>query len=84
MSTTAEIADNKWEVEASKPPVSSFGGILQIVIVTAFAGMFAWMLLFTVQGIFGTKRETLADQYGHLKAEGGVKTDAPAAPAEAK
>jgi hypothetical protein len=78
--STAEIADNKWEVEASKPPVSSFGGILQIVVVTAFSAMFAWMLLFTVQGIFGSKRETLADQYGHLKAEGG-KADAP--PAEA-
>lgn len=80
--STAEIADNKWEVEASKPPVSSFGGILQLVVITAFAGMFAWMMLFTAQGILGSKRETLADQYGNLKAEGGVK-DAPApAPAE--
>lgn len=79
--SSAEIADNKWEVEASKPPVSSFGGILQIVIVTAFAGMFAWMLMFTAQGIFGAKRETLADQYSNLKAEGGAK-DAPAPAAE--
>lgn len=79
--STAEIADNKWEVEASKPPVSSFGGILQIVVVSAFAAMFAWMLMFTAQGIFGSKRETLADQYGHLKAEGGKAEATP--PAEA-
>lgn len=68
--SSAEIADNKWEAEASKPPVTSFGGILQIIVVSAFAAMFGWMLLFTAQGIFGSKRETLADQYGNLKAEG--------------
>lgn len=77
--SSAEIADNKWEAEASKPPITSFGGILQIVVVTAFSAMFAWMMLFTFQGIFGSKRETLADAYGNLKAEGHQ-----AAPAEAK
>lgn len=68
--SASEIADNKWELEASKPPVSNVGGLLQIVIVGFFAAIFAWMMLFTFQGIFGSKRETLADQYGNLTVDG--------------
>jgi hypothetical protein len=80
--STAEIADNKWEVEASKPPVSDVGGILQILVVTFFAGLFAWMMLFTFQGIFGSKRQTMADTYGNLTVDGKKKEPAPeAAPA---
>lgn len=81
--SASEIADNKWELEASKPPVSDVGGILQIVVVGFFAALFAWMLMFTFQGIFGTKRETLADTYGHLTVD-GKKADAAPAPAPAE
>lgn len=68
--SAAEIADNKWELEASKPPIITVGGILQILILAGFAAMFAWMMMFTLQGIFGAKRQTLADQYGNLTVEG--------------
>ena len=80
--SASEIADNKWEVEASKPPVTNTGGILQILVVTFFAGLFAWMMLFTFQGIFGAKRATMADTYGNLTVDGKKKEAAPeAAPA---
>lgn len=79
--SASEIADNKWELEASKPPVTNMGGILQIFVVAFFAMIFAWMLMFTAQGIFGAKRETLADQYGNLTVDGKKKDGAPAAEA---
>ena len=78
--SASEIADNKWELEASKPPVSDVGGILQILVVGLFTLMFGWMLMFTFQGIFGSKRETLADTYGNLTVDG---KKAPEKPAEA-
>lgn len=79
--STAEIADNKWEVEASKPPIATPGGIMQLVVITFFAGLFAWMMVFTVQGIFGATRETLADKYGRLTVDGKpAPAGAPVAP----
>lgn len=66
----AEIADNKWELEASKPPIATAGGILQIAIIGFFAALFAWMMTFAFQGIFGAKRDSLADQYGRLTVDG--------------
>lgn len=77
--STADIADNKWELEASKPPIRTLGGVLQLVVISFFAGLFVWMLAFTFQGIFGAKRETLADQYGRLIPHGGPPAEAPAA-----
>jgi hypothetical protein len=68
--STADISDNKWELEASRPPISTPAGILQIVVIAAFAGLFVWMLSFALQGIFGARRETLADQYGRLTVDG--------------
>lgn len=76
--SASEIADNKWELEASKPPVTGVSGILQILVVSFFALLFAWMMMFTFQGIFGSKRETLADQYGNLTVD-GKKAPTPAA-----
>ncbi|MBZ5713419.1 hypothetical protein [Nannocystis pusilla] len=77
--SASEIADNKWELEASKPPISDVGGILQIVVVAFFAALFGWMLMFTFQGIFGSKRETLADAYGNLTVDGKKAPEAPPA-----
>jgi hypothetical protein len=81
--SASEIADNKWELEASKPPITNLGGIVQVIVVTFFAGVFAWMMLFTFQGIFGSKRETLADAYGNLTVDGKKKVEAPKAEAPA-
>lgn len=70
--SSAEIADNKWEVEAAKPPVATAGGILQVFLLVAFAGVFVWILIFTARGIFGDQKESLADQYGKMTVEGGA------------
>ncbi|MDC0722821.1 hypothetical protein [Nannocystis bainbridge] len=78
--SAAEIADNKWELEASRPPVRTTGGILQILIIGFFAGLFGWMVMFAFQGIFGARRDTLADQYGRLTVDG--KPAPGAAPAQ--
>ncbi|MDC0720875.1 hypothetical protein [Nannocystis bainbridge] len=66
----SEIADNKWELEASKAPIATPGGVLQILVITFFAGLFAWMVVFAFQGIFGARRDSLADQYGRLTVDG--------------
>ncbi|WAS95512.1 hypothetical protein [Nannocystis punicea] len=68
--STAEISDNKWELEASRPPIGTTTGVLQIVVIAVFAGLFVWMLSFALRGIFGAQRETLADQYGRLTVDG--------------
>lgn len=78
--SSAEIADNKWELEASKPPVSTAAGILQVLLLVAFAGVFIWILIFTFRGIFGEKKESLADQYGKMTVEGGPVPAGEAAP----
>ncbi|MCY1060311.1 hypothetical protein [Nannocystis sp. SCPEA4] len=68
--STSEIADNKWELEASRPPIATIGGIIQIAVVGLFACLFVWMMSFSLQGIFGARRETLADQYSRLTVDG--------------
>ncbi|MDC0669386.1 hypothetical protein [Nannocystis radixulma] len=78
--STSEIADNKWELEASRPPIATTGGIIQIVVVALFACLFVWMMSFSLQGIFGAKRETLADQYGRLTVDGKPAPAAAPAP----
>ncbi|MCA9714043.1 MAG: hypothetical protein H6713_20140 [Myxococcales bacterium] len=76
--SSSEIADNKWELEASKPPITTAGAMAQIAIIGAFTLVFGWILAFSVLGIVSPKKKTMADKYGEMNAEGGA-----AAPAEA-
>jgi hypothetical protein len=69
----SEIADNKWEVEAAKPPVSTVSGIMQILLIAAFAGVFVYILQGSAAGIFGAKRDTMADNYGKMTNEAAPK-----------
>jgi hypothetical protein len=69
----SEIADNKWEVQAAKPPVSSVPAIAQILLIAVFAGIFAWILFGSLQGMFGAKRDTMADNYGKMTNEAQKK-----------
>ena len=66
----SEIADNKWEVQAAKPPVQSVPAIAQMLLIASFAGIFAWILFGSLQGMFGAKRDTLADSYSKMTHEG--------------
>lgn len=65
----SEIADNKWEVQAAKPPISTFAGIMQILLLAAFASVFVYILQGTAQGLFGAKRDGMAESYGKMTNE---------------
>lgn len=69
----SEIADNKWEVQAAKPPVQTVPAVFQILLISVFAAVFLWILSFAARGIFGAQRETMADQYGKMGVEGQKK-----------
>jgi len=73
--SNAEIADNKWEVEAAKPPVTTVPAIFQILLIASFAAVFLWILQFSVVGFFGAKRDTMADNYGKMSNEAAAKKE---------
>ena len=76
--SASEIADNKWEVQASKAPVGSIGGLAQIVLFIGFIILFAYIIGMSVVAIVTPKKESaLGDMYKNMKNDGS----APAAPA---
>lgn len=79
--SSSEIADNKWELQAAKPPVGSPGGIMQLIMMGGFVFMFGWLLLNSVIGAVTPKKEDggLAGAYKNMKAE---VPEAPKAEAE--
>ena len=67
--SVAEIADNKWEAQAVKPPITNIAAISQILMMVALAGIFVYLFQGSLQGIFGEKRETMADNIGKMTNE---------------
>lgn len=55
--STAEIADNKWEVQASKPPVATVGGLMQLLMISGFAGLFGYLTVMSIIGAITPKPE---------------------------
>jgi hypothetical protein len=72
--SVAEIQDNKWEVDASKPPLKSPASIGIMIMMTCFALFFLWVIAFAVVGSFTDAQEMEFDK----KQKGGE----PAAAAE--
>lgn len=70
--SAAEIADNKWELQATKPPVGSLAGLMQILLMTGFALFFVWIVAFSAIAIVTPKNEDsgLASQYDKMGAQG--------------
>jgi hypothetical protein len=70
--SASEIADNKWELQASKPEVASPSGILQILLMVGFVGVFGYLLIFSIIGAVTPKKEDggLAGQYKNMGFEG--------------
>ena len=66
--SAAEIADNKWEREAAKPPVATVGAFAQLALVSVFVLIFLWILSWVVLGIVSDKKSTMADKYGEMAA----------------
>jgi len=68
--SASEIADNKWELQASRPQVTSASGIVQILLMVGFVGIFGYLILFSIIGAVTPKKEGggLEGQYKNMKA----------------
>ena len=68
--SSSEIADNKWELQASKPQVANAGGILQLLLMAGFIGVFGYLIIFSIIGAVTPKSEEsgLERQYKNMKA----------------
>lgn len=73
----SEIADNKWELQASKPQVATAGGLMQILLMVGFVAIFGYLLLFSIIGAVTPKKEDggLAGQYKDMKADAPAKKE---------
>jgi hypothetical protein len=70
----SEIADNKWEAAAAKPPISTFSGIMQILLISGFTLIFLYILQGSAAGMFGAKRDGgMSETYGKMSHEAGPK-----------
>jgi hypothetical protein len=77
--STAEIADNKWEVEAAKPPVGSVPGLAQMFMFAGFVLLFGYIIGMSVVAIITPKKESsLGEMYKNMKQDGSVPAKAPA------
>jgi hypothetical protein len=81
--SSAEIADNPWELSATKPPVGTVSGIAQILMMAGFAAFFGWMTVASALAVVTPPKENqgLAGQFKKLEG-GGEAAPAEAAPAE--
>lgn len=80
--SAAEIADNRWEAKASKPPITSAAGISMLILMSGFGLFFVWILVGSVQGMIMPKTEGLAGEYKNLNQQGGGEAETPAAAVE--
>jgi hypothetical protein len=55
--SVAEIQDNKWEVQAAKPPLLTAGSIGAMIMMGGFALFFVWVIIFSVIGSFTETKE---------------------------
>jgi len=67
--SNAEIADNKWEAQAAKPPIYTVTAISQLLMIAALSFIFLWLVKGSLQGIFGEKRDGLAEAFGKMTNE---------------
>jgi hypothetical protein len=71
--SASEIADNKWELEASKPPIVTPSGIAQMVLFCGFIGLFGYIIGNSVVGIITPKKEsTLGEMYKNMRNDGST------------
>ena len=67
----SEIADNKWEVQAAKPPVSNVPAVAQMLLIASFAGITKAQLDDAMYQLTAIIRPALHDgfpQLAHLAA----------------
>jgi hypothetical protein len=68
--SASEIADNKWELQASRPQMGTAGGIMQILLMVGFVGVFGYLIVFSIIGAVTPKKEDagLVNKYKNMKA----------------
>jgi len=64
--SAADIADNKWELTATKPPLTTPAGLAQIALMGFFGLFFLWIVGFAAMGIVMPKKAGLADSYQQM------------------
>ncbi len=65
--STADIADNKWEVQASKPPMG-VTGLSQLLVFLGFVFLFGWITVMSVVAMVTPKAgSTLEDSYRNMQ-----------------
>jgi hypothetical protein len=76
--SAAEIADNKWEMESTKPPVGSLSGLSQILLMGGFGFFFTLIIVGSLIAIVTPKPEDggLAGQYKTMGAQGSQQATA--------
>jgi len=78
--SSSEIADNKWELEASKAPVTTIAGLSQIGVFIGFILLFGYILTMSAVAVVTPKKESsLGEMYKNMKQDGSGP-----APADAK
>ena len=66
--TAAEIQDNRWEVQASKPNFFSIGAIGAMMMMAGLCVFFVWMIIGSVRGAM-TEPSALTVDKDAAKAE---------------
>ncbi|MCA9649054.1 MAG: hypothetical protein H6712_15785 [Myxococcales bacterium] len=76
--SSAEIADNKWELSSTKPPLNTAGGVMQLLLMVGFVSLFGWLIGSSIIGIVTEKEEDggLAGQYKNMGVEGTAEKKA--------
>lgn len=60
--STAEIADNRWEVEATKVQATDPAGLAQLILVAIFSVFFVGVALVAVYSLFAGPQEGSMEQ----------------------
>jgi len=71
--STAEIQDNKWEVEASQPPLKNFGAVGIMIMMGGFSLFFVAVIIGAVMGSFTEVEEM---DFGKKQKEAPAQAEA--------
>ena len=71
--SSSEIADNKWELEASKAPVATIAGLSQLAVFIGFVVLTGYIVSMSIVAIVTPKKEnSLGEMYKNMKQDGSA------------
>lgn len=72
--STAEIADNRWEVEATKVEATNPAGLAQLILVGIFSVFFVGVALVAVYSLFaGPSEGSMEEMFKNQPAAGAAQ-----------